>query len=86
MARLYSFLWLSNIPLYICTASSLPIHLLMNTGRFYILAIINNAAKNIGVQILFCICVFIFIFFRKIAGVELLDCMAVLFLRKHVYC
>ena len=30
MALFHSFLWLSNIPLYICTSSSLPIPLLMD--------------------------------------------------------
>ena len=29
MTQFHSFLWLSNIPLYICTTSSLSIHLLM---------------------------------------------------------
>ena len=31
MTQFHSFLWLSNIPLYICTTSSLSIHLLMDT-------------------------------------------------------
>ena len=30
MTQFHSFLWLSNVPLYICTISSLSIHLLMN--------------------------------------------------------
>ena len=30
MAQFHSFLWLSNIPLCVCTASSLPIPLLMD--------------------------------------------------------
>ena len=35
MTQLHSFLWLSNIPLYICTTSSLSIHLLMDTWAVY---------------------------------------------------
>ena len=43
-----SFLWLSNIPLCICTTSSLSIHLVMNVSFAYILAIVNSAAMNTG--------------------------------------
>ena len=32
MAWFHSFLWLSNIPSYVCTTSSLSIHLSMGTG------------------------------------------------------
>ena len=51
------FLWLSNIPLYICTTSSLSIddgHI----GSFHVLAIVNSAAVNIGVHVSFQITVF----------------------------
>ena len=58
MAKFHSFLWLSVIPLCVCvcvcvcvyiyTTSSLSIHLLIDTGSFYILAIINSTAMNIG--------------------------------------
>ena len=41
----YFFLWLSNIPSYICTTSSLSIHVLM--------AIVSSAAVNIGCVYLF---------------------------------
>ena len=44
-------LWLSNIPLCIATASSLSIHLLMDTWLASILATVNNAAINIGVHV-----------------------------------
>ena len=47
------FLWLSNIPLYICTTSSLPIHPSVDIEVFYVLAVVNNAAMNIGVHVFF---------------------------------
>jgi len=45
------FLWLSNIPLYICATSSLSIN--GSLGCFYVLAIVNSAAVNEGVHISF---------------------------------
>ena len=47
MALFHSFLWLSNIPLYICTTSSSSIPLSMNI-YFRILAIVNSVAMNIA--------------------------------------
>ena len=44
---------LSNIPLYICTTSSLPIHPSVDIEVFYVLAVVNNAAMNIGVHVFF---------------------------------
>ena len=48
MAQSHLFLWLSSIPLYIHTTLSLSIYRSVDTGCFHILAIINNAAVNIG--------------------------------------
>ena len=49
------FLWLSNIPLYICTTDSLSIHLSINghLGCFHVLPVVNNAAKSIGAHVSF---------------------------------
>ena len=53
MALFHSFLWLSSIPLYICTTSSVNGLL----GCFHILAIVKSAAVNIRVRVFFCIIV-----------------------------
>ena len=45
------FLWLSNIPLYIRATSSLSIN--GPLGCFYVLAIINSAAVNVGMHVSF---------------------------------
>ena len=49
MALFHSFLWISNISLYIYITSSLSIHLLMDIMFFHVLAIVNSAAMNVGV-------------------------------------
>ena len=57
MALFHPLLWLSDIPVYICTAS-LSIHLSINNlGCLYVLAIVNSAAMNIGVLLSFKIAV-----------------------------
>ena len=48
MVRFHSFLWSSNIQLYVCTTAFLSTCLLMGTWVLHILAI---AAMNIGVHI-----------------------------------
>ena len=54
MALFHSFLWLNNIPLYICTTSSLSIHLSnRHLGCFRVLAIVNSVSMKIGVHVSF---------------------------------
>ena len=60
MARAPSFFMAYKIPLYICT-TSLCICLMMDSWVASILAIINNAAVNIGVHISFRISVLCFL-------------------------
>ena len=58
MALFCSFLWLSNIPLYICTTSSLSIPVDGHLGCFHVLTIVSSAAVNTGVHVSFQIMVF----------------------------
>ena len=55
MSLFHSFLGggLSSIPLYVCTTSSLSIHLSMDMFCCHVLAILNSDAMNIGVLYLF---------------------------------
>ena len=53
MARFHTFLWLSNVPLYICTTVSLCIHVSVDTGCLHILVIVNIAVINIGMHMSF---------------------------------
>ena len=57
---MHSFLWLSNIPLCICTTTSLSIHLSRchgHLGCFHVLAVVNSAAVNNGIHVSFSILV-----------------------------
>ena len=57
MVEFHSFV--ASIPLCIYT-TSLSIHMLMDTGCFHVLTIINSAAVNAGVHASFSISVFFF--------------------------
>ena len=68
----FILLWLCSIPLFIRTASSLSIHLLMVRLLLY-LATVNSAAMNITVHISFWISDFVFfyhIFRSRITGLH----------------
>ena len=47
MTQLCSLLWQSNVPLYMCTTTSLSIHLFMDILRcFHVLATVNSVTMN----------------------------------------
>ena len=79
MELFHSFLWLSSIPVCVCPYHIFFIHSSVGgyIGCFHILAIVNNAAMNIGVHVSFQISVFISLDIYP--GVELLGHMVVLF-------
>ena len=79
MARFCSFLWLNKFRcVYIRHIFLIRSFVDGHLGCFHILAIVNNAAVNIGVHVSFQISVFVFL--RYIPGVELLGHVVVLFL------
>ena len=53
LARFHSFLWLSNIPLYIYAHLLIHLSLDEHWGCFCILVIVNNAVLNIAVYMFF---------------------------------
>ena len=73
MALFHSFLWLSNISLYMYIYvyhiffihSSVDGHL----GRFHVLATVNSAAVNMGVHVPFQIRVFVFSSYTPRSGI-----------------
>ena len=91
MARFHSFLCLVMfhcvyiyiyiyIYIYVHTTSSVSIHLLVDTGCFHILVVVNNAAVNIRVHIYLSSYLLFLFSSGEYLKVELLDHMVVLFL------
>ena len=77
MARVHSFLWLSNIPLYIYHIFFIHLSFDGHFSCFQVLALVHNTAMIYG-----CIYIFILMFLfslEKYPEVELLDCTVALF-------
>ena len=60
MAKFHSFLWLSNIPLCVCVCVCVCVCLCVCLHIYDDLAVVNSAAVNIRVLVLFQISVFFF--------------------------
>ena len=75
MKQFCSFLWLSNIPSYICAISSSSIPVDGHLGCFHVLATVSSAVENIGVRVSFGIMVFLLVYDP---GVGLMSHVAVL--------
>ena len=69
MALFHSFLWLSNIPLYICTTFLYPFICQWTFMLLPVLATVTNAAMNIRVHLSFWIRVFLFSGYMPRSGI-----------------
>ena len=74
MVLFHSFLWLRNIPLYVCTSLFLHSSADGHLGCFHVLAVVNRAPVAIGVHVSFQIRVFVFSGFSVFSGSQERDC------------